>query len=113
MDHDGTAVRAAQSGVEPIPRLKPADGWRNLPDSHAPPLESRIEVEARLGGDVTAFDLLAVDGGGRGYDRVLICRGRDGKSRNRGGAESASGASGRWRSSPSTAAGSGPRSVSS
>ena len=24
MDHDGTAVRGAQSGVEPIPRLKPA-----------------------------------------------------------------------------------------
>ena len=78
MDHDGTAVRAAQSGVEPIPPLKPAVGWSNLPESHAPPLESRIEVEARLGGDVTAFELLAVDGGGRGYDRVLVCRGRDG-----------------------------------
>ena len=81
MDHDGTAVRGAQSGVEPIPPLQPAQGWRNLPDSHAPPLESRIEVEARLGGDVTAFHLLAVDGAGRGYDRVLVCRGRDGASR--------------------------------
>ena len=81
MDHDGTAVRAAQSGVEPVPPLQPAQGWRNLPDSHAPPLESRIEVEARLGGDVTAFHLLAVDSAGGGYDRVLVCRGRDGGSR--------------------------------
>ena len=40
MDHDGTAVRQAQRSVEPIPPLKPAQGWRNLPASHAPPLES-------------------------------------------------------------------------
>lgn len=80
MDHDGTAVRQAQRSVEPIPPLKPAQGWRNLPASKAPPLESRIEVVARLGGDVTAFHLLAVATAGRGYDRVLVCRARDGKS---------------------------------
>ena len=45
--------------------MNDTQGWSNLPDSHAPPLESPIEVEARLGGDVAAFDLLAVDGGGR------------------------------------------------
>ena len=35
---------------------------------------------ARLGGDVTAFHLLAVDSAGKGYDRVLVCRDRDGAS---------------------------------
>ena len=80
MDHDGTAVRQAQRSVEPIPPLKPAQGWRNLPASKAPPLESRLEVVARLGGDVTAFHLLAVATAGQGYDRVLVCRERDGKS---------------------------------
>ena len=80
MDHDGTAVRQAQRSVEPIPPLKPAQGWRNLPASKAPPLESRLEVVARLGGDVTSFHLLAVATTGRGYDRVLVCRERDGKS---------------------------------
>ena len=78
MDHDGTAVRQAQRSVEPIPPLKPAQGWRNLPASKAPPLESRLEVVARLGGDVTAFHLLAVATTGQGYDRVLVCRERDG-----------------------------------
>ena len=80
MDHDGTAVRQEQRSVEPIPPLAPAQGWQNLPASEAPPLESRIEVVARLGGDVTAFHLLAVDSVGRGYDRVLVCRDRDGAS---------------------------------
>ena len=80
MDHDGTAVRQEQRSVEPIPPLTPAQEWQNLPASHAPPLESRIEVVARLGGDVTAFHLLAVDSVGKGYDRVLVCRDRDGAS---------------------------------
>ena len=62
MDHDGTAVRQAQRSVEPIPPLTPAQEWQNLPASHAPPLESCIEVVARLGGDVTAFHLA---GGGQ------------------------------------------------
>ena len=79
MDHDGTAVRQEQRSVEPILPLTPAQEWRNLPASKAPPLESRIEVVARLGGDVTAFHLLAVDSAGKGYDRVLVCRDRDGE----------------------------------
>ena len=78
MDHDGTAVRHVQRSVEPIPSLTPAKEWRNMPESAAPPLESSIDVAARPGGDVTTFNLLAVDSEGRGYDRVLLCRDRSG-----------------------------------
>lgn len=80
MDHDGTAVRHVQRSVEPIPSLTPAKEWRNVPESAAPPLESRIDVAARPGGGVTTFNLLAVDSEGRGYDRVLVCRDRNGSS---------------------------------
>ena len=40
-----------------------------------------IEVHARLGGDVNTFHLLAVDSRGQGYDRLQICRGKDGDSK--------------------------------
>ena len=57
MDHDGTAVHQAQSSILPIPPLSPAEGWSNLPPSQSRPLESIIEVHARLGGHVTTFHL--------------------------------------------------------
>ena len=81
MDHDGTAVRRTQRSVQPIPALRPAVGWKNLPASQSPPVESVIEVHARLGGDVNTFHLLALDSHGKGYDRVLICRVKDGGTR--------------------------------
>ena len=81
MDHDGTAVRRTQLGVQPIPRLAKATGWTNLPGSHLPPLETAIEIHARLGGDVTTLYALAIDGDGEGYDRVQICRSKDGHAK--------------------------------
>ena len=65
MDHDGTAVRETQLSVAPIPELRPAEGWSNLPASTLPPLESEIEIRARIGGDVNQFNLAAIDSRGR------------------------------------------------
>ena len=81
MDHDGTAVRRAQRSIQPIPVLRPAVGWENLPSSQAPPLESIIEIHARIGDDVNTFYLLVIDRCGKGYDRVQICREKDGDTR--------------------------------
>ena len=81
MDHDGTAVRRTQRSVQPIPALRPAVGWTNLPPSQSPPLESVIEVHARLGGEVNTFHLLAIDSRGQGYDRLQICREKNGDTR--------------------------------
>ncbi len=81
MDHDGTAVRRAQRSVQPILPLRPAAGWENLPPSQSPPLESIIEIHARLASDVNTFHLLTFDSRGEGYDRLLICRGKDGGAR--------------------------------
>jgi len=77
VDHDGAAARSSQRGIVSIPALRPAEGWSSLPHSCEPPLESTIEVHARLGDDVTHFHLLALDRLGKGYDTVQICRGRD------------------------------------
>ena len=81
MDHDGTAAREGQRSVVSIPALRPAQGWSGLPEGRSVPLESTIEVCARLGGDVNAFHLLVLDSRGRGYDRVWICRRKDGGSK--------------------------------
>jgi predicted AlkP superfamily phosphohydrolase/phosphomutase len=81
MDHDGTAVRRQQRSIESIAAFKPAAGWSNLPHSQSPPLESVIEVHARLGDDINTFYLLAIDGSGNGYDRVQICAAKDGNAR--------------------------------
>ena len=81
MDHDGTAVRQTQLSVAPIPPLAPAEGWDNLPPSEAPPLESTIEIQARLGGDINQFFLLAIDRHGRGYDKIIVCRQKDGREK--------------------------------
>ena len=76
MGHDGSAVIGPRS-VEQVRPLAAAEGWRNLPGGASPPLATSFTVTARLGGDENAFHLLAVDGGGAGYDRVLVCRSRD------------------------------------
>ena len=81
MDHDGTAVRTTQQSVAPIPPLRPAEGWTNLPPSQARPLESTLDIYARLGQDLNRFHLLAVDSRGQGYDRLLICRQKNGQEK--------------------------------
>ena len=77
MAHDGSAISGPRS-IEPVPPLAAADGWSNLPASSSPPLATSFTVTARLGGDANDFHLLALDTCGAGYDRVLICRSRDG-----------------------------------
>lgn len=77
MGHDGSAMAGPRS-VQPVPPLTAADGWQNLPASNSPHLATEFTVNARLGGDSNEFQLLAVDSRGAGYDRVLICRSRDG-----------------------------------
>ena len=81
MEHDGTAVRTERRSIDQIPPLRPAEGWTNLPSSHAPPLDTQIEIHTRLGGDVNRLHLLALDSDGGGYDRIVICRSRDGATR--------------------------------
>jgi len=80
MGHDGSALEG-QSSVTEIPALQAATDWVNLPPSHEQPLTSTIEIQARLGGDINLFHLLIIDSRGHGYDKVLICRQRDGGSR--------------------------------
>lgn len=76
--HDGYGMEMQQRSIVPIPILAPAEGWSNLPPSNAAPLESVMETRSRVGGDTTRFHILVVARGGGGYDRVLICRERDG-----------------------------------
>ena len=77
MGHDGSAMAGPRS-VQPVPPLAAADNWINLPRSASPPLATQFTVNARLGNDTNDFHSLAVDSRGAGYDRVLICRSRDG-----------------------------------
>ena len=77
MGHDGSAMAGPRS-VQPVPPLAAADNWINLPRSASPPLATQFTVNARLGSDTNDFHILAVDSRGAGYDRVLICRSRDG-----------------------------------
>ena len=81
MDHDGTAVRREQQSIEHIPPLSPAAGWGDLPLSKSPPLESSIEVQARIGDDLTVFPILVIDSRGDGYDKVIVCSKKDVGSR--------------------------------
>ena len=90
MDHDGTAVRRSQRSVQQVAPLRPAEGWTNLPPGKSPPLATSIEIEAARGGDVTVLQVLVTDTEGKGYDRVTICRDRD------GGAPLAAAAAGCW-----------------
>ncbi len=106
MDHDGTAVRQVQSSIVSIPPLRPAEGWSNLPESQSPPLESSLEIHARLGGDVNTFHLLALDGRGNGYDSLLICREKDGTAKV---AETETGAWSGWAIEPFRIDGHGQR----
>ena len=58
---------------------KPADGWRNLPSSVATPLEFEITVPPTYVPGIR-YQVLLVDTVGRGYDQVLVCRGKDANS---------------------------------
>ena len=69
--------------------IDPAEGWRNLPASKKPPKEVVLTIRplargrgdmnrGKVGTPVDFFGLIYASGG-RGYDRVRVCRARDGK----------------------------------
>jgi len=81
LGHDGTALDQAQPAIARIPPPSPAEEWVNLPASHAQPLASRLHILSRVGGDAATFHILLLDSRGVGYDKVVICRERDGSTR--------------------------------
>ena len=76
-EHDGTVIHAEQQRVVTVPALKPAIGWLRLPESRSTPLETEIEIVARVGRDKNILHLVVIDTAGQGYDRILICREKD------------------------------------
>ena len=53
------------------------EDWRNLPESMSPPLSFKLTLRpVRSGEDVTLNGLL-INEEGKGYDTLLICRGKD------------------------------------
>ena len=81
MDHDGTAVRQEQRSVESIPSANTGAGMERT-CLRARLRHWRAALRWWLGwvGMSLLFYLLAVDSVGKGYDRVLVCRDRDGDS---------------------------------
>ena len=77
------------SEFDPV-TLKPAEGWTALPDSEKPPLEVEIVIQPLArgrepmnrgkNGTPKAFCGLIYAATAQGYDRVRVCRNRDGRS---------------------------------
>jgi predicted AlkP superfamily phosphohydrolase/phosphomutase len=60
--------------------LKEAEGWENLPESRAPHLEFPVEVVTKVEGENRTFHALAIAGMDGGYDTVVVCTARDGRT---------------------------------
>jgi predicted AlkP superfamily phosphohydrolase/phosphomutase len=91
---DPAIVRLIGGMVDDV-RLAPAEGWRNVPASTRPPLQTTIALlgaerfrwsetgmQVEPGGtgpdpDARSYHVLVVDSAGQGYDRVLVARTRD------------------------------------
>ena len=56
--------------------LRPAIGWRHLPQSNRPPLEADIDVVPSTAGTTLRYHLLAIAAAGD-YDTVLVCGSKD------------------------------------
>ncbi|MBN2035055.1 MAG: alkaline phosphatase family protein [Deltaproteobacteria bacterium] len=56
--------------------LKPASGWKNLPDHYGIPLEIEIHVPPTYAAGPT-YHALVLDSKGSGYDRVLLAQSKD------------------------------------
>ena len=57
--------------------FKEAEGWNNLPNSKARPLEGEIHVEPNVGGKGVTYHILLLDSKGEGYDKCLITKEKD------------------------------------
>lgn len=55
----------------------PAKEWKNLPLSKQPVLEANLEVEPKEIGKGVKYSLFLVDSKGKGYDKILICKGKN------------------------------------
>lgn len=58
--------------------LRPAQDWRNLPESKSPPLEFPVPIVTKKAGENQALVAVAIDSNGRGLDTVVLCAERDG-----------------------------------
>lgn len=56
--------------------LKPAEGWKGLPETALTPLTTPIPITTKKDGDRQTWQLLVL-GSGNGYDRVIVCREKD------------------------------------
>ena len=60
--------------------LKEARGWQRMPPSHTPPLEFPIPIITKREGEDLNLMALVIDAGGGGFDTVVVCRERDGRT---------------------------------
>jgi len=63
-----------------LERPRPASGWKSLPESNRPPLESSMLIEPIKPGKPLEFYVLILASSSSGYDTVLITNERSGKS---------------------------------
>ena len=61
-------------------KLNQAEGWQNLPASKSRPLEFPIDIVTKREGENQELVGLAIDAHGSGYDTVVVCVTRDGKT---------------------------------
>lgn len=61
-------------------RLRKAEGWMNTPNTHSHPLEFRIDIVTKVESQDQTLLGLVVDTQGKGYDEVIICASRDGRT---------------------------------
>jgi len=58
--------------------LRPARGWKDLPPSARPALETELHIESKEAGTPVTYHVLVL-AGKKGYDRVLLAKTRDAK----------------------------------
>jgi predicted AlkP superfamily phosphohydrolase/phosphomutase len=69
------AVRKGATSCDP----KPAQGWQDIPVAEADALECELNIELnRRQGFLTYYGLIYPSGLGSGYDRLMVCRSKDG-----------------------------------
>jgi len=57
--------------------FKKAEGWKNVPSSSLPPLETIVKINPMGGGEEKIFYVLLTDNKGRGYDKLLLSEEKD------------------------------------
>lgn len=60
--------------------LQPARGWQNPPPSRQPALEFPVDLVTKRPGENQVLIGLVIDSAGKGYDTVVLCAARDGRT---------------------------------